>query len=349
GRIGISDSFGAWRIVAENRFLSDAYLLFEDRLSFRDENRLAFLAERELSPLMTLRVQGQSGIFSQSRVYSQELYTGLRYRAFAHGWVEARAGAAWDSRPGATTLGAAAPLRSDAGPAYGGAFLYAPPLLQGYQIRLQGESGWQIIQPRRGRMIRFSGSAERLFDETALQLLVDLSSFRRDAYQAVSFLNRDASEGLSETIEATTSDTLSALLRVQTPITQRLRLGADLQFDMMNRFVEAHNVPAEALFFDTSFRRRAFEARGSIAYESPAANLHLAVTTGAEVERRSLENRDELPPAQAAQKANVLRQADYDHGHVALLLRGNASLGRLTATFDGTTSILRHDTPDLNP
>lgn len=349
GRVGITDSFAGWRVVADNRFQSDAFVLFQDRLSFRDENRLSLVAERDLSPLMTLRVLGESGIFSQSRVYSQELYAGLRYRPVSHGWVEARAGAAWDSRPGAPTAGTVAPLRSDAGPAYGGAFYYAPPSIQGYNIRMRGESGWQIIAPRRGRMVRFSGAAERSFDNTAVQLLVDLASFRRDAYQAVSFLNRDATDGLSETIEATTSDTLAAALRVQTPLTQHLRVGMDLQFDAMNRSVEAHNVPSDALFFDTAFRRRSFEAQGSIAYESPAANAHLAITTGAEVERRRLENRDELPPAQAAQKANVLRQADYDHGHVALLLRGNASLGRFTASFDGTTSILRHDTPDLNP
>ncbi|HEX7072090.1 MAG TPA: hypothetical protein VF190_14855, partial [Rhodothermales bacterium] len=281
GRIGVADTYAGWRFLADNRFLSDAFLLFDDRLSFRDENHLAIVAERPLSPLLTVRVLGRSGLFSQSRVYSQDLYAGLRYRPAGHAWVEARAGAAWDSRPGAAPTTGLAPLHSDAGPAYGAAFAFEPPTLQGYRLRLQGESAFQVIEPRRGRMLRLNGAAERQFEQTEIQVLFDLSSYRRDAYQAVSFLNRDAEDRLSETIEATRSDTLSAVIRVNTPLPNNLRLGADIRLDGMNRTVAAHNVPVDALFFDTAFRRRAVEAQTTLAYETRSAEAHLAFTTGA--------------------------------------------------------------------
>src|SRR5690606_29395784 len=160
------DRFGDWRIHAQNRFLSDAFLLFRDQLSFRDENHLLVAAERPLSSVTSLRITGQSGIFSQSRVYSQNLYAGLRYHTAYHAWVEARAGASMESRPGADRGNGIAPLRNDAGPAYGAAFSFAPPPIDGYHLRLMGEGTWQVMAPRRGRMVRLQSAAERTFEQT---------------------------------------------------------------------------------------------------------------------------------------------------------------------------------------
>lgn len=349
GNVRIADTFGPWRVAAENRFLSDAFLLFRDQLSFRDENRFALVAERPLGSAMDLRLLGNGGLFSQSRVFSQNVYAGVRYRPASHAWVEARAGAAWDHRPGATTPDGPPPLRRDAGPAYGFDAYFAPPPVNDYRLQLEGQSAWQIIEPRRGRMVRLNGIGSRSFEGTDVDVYFGMASYRRDAYQAISFLNRDAGDRLEETIEATTSDTLAALVRITTPVVGGLTLGGDLQFDGMNRSVAAHNTPAEALFFDTAFRRRSVQARTTLAYASRRGEGSVTMSTGAQIERRRLDNRDDLPPAQAAQKSNVLRQADYDRGVLSIQARGHTSMGRLTASFDGTTSLLRHDTPDLNP
>lgn len=349
GTFSAIDEWGGWRLRAQNMFVSDAFALFENRYSFRDENRLRLSLERPLSPLMSLQIRGISSVFSQSRVHIHDVIAGIRYRAASALWVEPRAGASWDSRPGAALERASSPVRMDAGPSYGIDFAYTPAGIGEYAVNLRGQSMWQVIAPRRGRMLRLAGTADRTFGETDVALSIDLSSFRRDAYEAVSFLNREASDRLAETIEATRSDTLLAVLHLRRSLAPRLRLSGQLGFDGANRLVRALRTPADALFFDTDFRRRAVDAQVAVEYGTRWAEMSVALTTRAQVERRSLENRDVLPASEATQKTNLLRQADYDRGHLAVHARGRVSHGKLSASFDGTASVLRHDTPAINP
>jgi len=84
----ISESAGAWDISFANRFLSDAFLLFDDRLSFRDENRFSWMAQRPLgateannsssSPDVIFR--GRADWFSLSRVFHQNAWAGVRFQ-----------------------------------------------------------------------------------------------------------------------------------------------------------------------------------------------------------------------------------------------------------------------------
>ena len=60
------------------------------------------------------------------------------------------------------------------------------------------------------------GRGERFFDKSRFASEVSYSNVRRDTYQGVSFLNRDANlDPISETIEATTSDTFLVTRRVR--------------------------------------------------------------------------------------------------------------------------------------
>ncbi len=341
-------SLGRWDVALTNRFTSDAFLLFSDRLSFRDENRLSWQVSRPLGNAFAAQLRGRADWFSLSEVFNQEVYAGLRYAAGRYGWLEPAVGFAWDRRPGIVQPDGGVPLRMDSGPAYGLRLNLAPPPFDDYLLRLAGEATWQVINPRRGRSVRFDGGAQRDFQGTRLQAEAFVASVRRDAYQAVSFLNRDVGRR-SETVEATTSDTVRVGLDVVAPLFRDFQLTGTLGFQANDRFIRTVGAPAEALFFDTNFSRLAFDGEVGVLFENERHLARLAGRLGAEEERRRLANRDALPPTQASQKAGLLQQADYDAGAFTLLAQTRATLHpRLVVTFDGVATLLRHDTPEVN-
>lgn len=345
-----TETTGPWRFDLTNRFTSDAFLLSRGGLNLRDEDRLSWSVGRVFSPRLTGEVRGRGAWFSQGRVATQEGLAVLRIALRPYAWVAPALGVAWDRRPGIAAEGTP-PLRSDAGPQVGVAFAWAPPPIDGYRIQARGDADWQWITPRRGRAVRLDSRLARAFEATDLSADLRLASVRRDAYQAVSFLNRDATStprGI-ESIEATTSDTARATVAVTTPLGGGFQLESLLGLGATNRTIRTLRAPTDALFFDTDFRRRTLDLDVALAYERPRLTSRVAVQYGAEVERRTLANREELPPAQAAQNSDLLRQADYDEGALALVARLQATpWPRLTITADGRASILRHDTPEIN-
>jgi hypothetical protein len=167
----------------------------------------------------------------------------------------------------------------------------------------------------------------------------------------VSFLNRaDAATRPPESIEATTSDTLDVGIELDAPLSQRLRLTGRLDVGVNNRYIRTHDAPEETLFFETDFNRRAIDTEFGLGYEQANLSGRIAMQVGAATEGRSLANREVLPPTEAAQKSTLLQQADYDEGIFALLgtLRANLS-SRMALSFNGSSRIVRHDTPDVNP
>lgn len=121
----LHEQLGDWRFLIDNRFTSDAFVLFNDRLSFRDENRLRWVVDRSLNDRLSARARGRALWYTQSRVFSQEIFGGIRYQARPDLWVEPALGFAWDRRPGVGT-GTHIPLRMDSGPAYGTRLSWAP-------------------------------------------------------------------------------------------------------------------------------------------------------------------------------------------------------------------------------
>ncbi len=339
-----------WDLALANRFLSDAFILFEDQLSFRDEDRLTWDARRPLGESFSAHLRGSTAWFGLSRTFTQEIYGGLRLAPSPYAWVEPVLGVAWDRRPGVASPGGPPARRLDTGPAYGVRLSLTPPQVEGYQLRLDGDGAWQVITPRRGRHVRLQGSAERSFEKARLASTVRVASIRRDTYQAVSFLNRAVSaERPPETIEATTSDTFEVHVELDAPFFRRVRLLSLLDVAANNRFIRTHRAPEETLFFETNFNRRALDAEVGLIYETPRTTARLALQGGAATERRRLANREDLPPAEAAQKTNLLLQADYDEGTVGLQANARTALHpRLVLTFDGSSRIVRHDTPEAN-
>lgn len=346
---------GSWDIELQNRFRSDAFLLFDDRLSFRDENSTRFSAtSRGSSGKGGAVVFGGADWYSLSRVFRQDVWGGYRFWPQGRFWFEPAVGFATDARPGfgADDAGTArAPVRTDAGWAAGLRFGMPRTDLGGYVTRIQGVAQLQRTSPRTGRVLRSLLDSERLFGDTRLRTRVSGASVRRDAYQAASFLNRDDAVGRrAETVESTRSDTILVGVDIESRLAAPLWLTGSLDVATNSRQVETLRAPADALFFDSNFNRRTVEATLATRYEGARTRARLAASAGAEVERRRLTNAEDLPPAQAAQKLNLLRQADNDRGFFSVQSSLLTSLGPWwDLQFDGSANILRHDTPEVNP
>ena len=333
-----------WQVSMDNRFLSDAFLRFDDRLQFRDENVLSVDAEHPIGRRTAVGLSGYMAWFGLSRAFAQDVFGSIRIRPRAGMLVEPLFGVAWDRRPGATDA------RLDYGPALGGRWRMDRDDLGGYRVHLGGEGTWRLIRPRHGRRTALSGSAGRQFGKTRLRTTLRTSSLRRDAYRAASFLNRTAGAGLPpEAVEATTSDTLDVNVQLEAPVIRGIRVLAQADLAVNARRIRTHHAPENALFFETDFSRRALDAEIGLVYERKDVSARLFAEAGAAAEIRRLANRDGLPVLEAAQKTALLAQADYDEGALGLstVLRA-VLMRRLTASVAATSRIVRHDTPEIN-
>ena len=347
----ISQQIKNWQFDATNRFTSDAFILFNNLLSFRDENRLSWMLGKNIQQFSALpRFKGRLAWYSQSRVLSQEVYAFSTFKLLDVLAFEPAVGFAMDQRPGATREDGSTPLQNDAGPAFGGQLRFLPRNNSTANIAIEAGGNLQLINPRRGRSVQMKGQAERLFAETRLGSTFSYSNARRDAYQAISFLNRDTDSNLlSQTIEATTSDTLFVGLELATPLTKTLKLTSNVDFTANNRKIRTFQAPDQSIFFDTDFNRRTVDAAVGLLYETRRIVSQLTMQGGAEFEQRQLANRDDLPDVQATQKGDLLEQADYDRSFFTLRLSNQIAVTeKLDLRSESTANILRHDTPLSN-
>ena len=348
--LDLARAFGPWQVEVGNRFLSEAFLLREQLSDFRDENVADWSLGRPIGPRLTGRLHGRAAWYSLSDVFASDLLAGLGIDAGDGVRVEPAAGMAWDRRPGIAPPGGEPPLRLDAGPAFGLMLDAAPAPIDEYRLTIQARGRWHFISPRRGRTLHAVGRVARTFNRTRVAVEAGYAQLRRDTYQAASFLNRtEPVERLPETIEATRSDTLLAGLRIERPFETRWIFRTRVDLSTNTRAIRTLRASGDALFFDTDFTRREVDAEAALAYDRPALAGQLAVQTGATVERRRLANRIDLPPAQAALKGDLLRQADFDRGAFGLVGRLRTDpLPRVTVRLVGSSSILRRDTPEAN-
>ena len=342
---------GRWTLQTKNLFRSDAFLLFGDQLSFRDENRFSFRGQRPTGNGQRQIVSyGRADWYSLSRVFRQDTWFGMRWEGAQPFWIEPVIGLAIDSRPGFGVNRANAPMRTDLGPGFGLDFGLPMTEFNGYFLTADGEARFERTSPRVGRLLRSHVFSRRTFENTTVQTRFKGASVRRDAYQSASFLNRDdAVNRQSETVESTRSDTLDLELMVDSRISSTLSFSGGMNVSTNSRSVRTLRAPSEALFFDSNFNRRIVEGNLAAMYVKGNTRARFAMRVGAEVERRRLDNADDLPSAQAAQKLNLLRQADNERGYLSLQHTLNTSLNRWwQIQFDGSANILKHDTPEIN-
>jgi hypothetical protein len=346
----VSHSMGPWTIEAENAYMSDAFILFEDRLRFRDENRLRWRVGRPMSGTLRSVSEGRLTYFSQSRVLIQQALSGVEYRHSDRFVVRPSVGVALDQRPGAALPGVIPALRTDAGPAFALSFSALPRVTDDARVSLAGDASYNSIRPREGRTIRLIGSAEGRFEETRLDGRLSYGGARRDVYQSASFLNRGLpTNEFSETIEAATTDTTLAGLTLRTPIGGGLAVVASVDGTLSRRLIRTHRAPQETLYFDTDFERRAVDVDLRLTLTRPGTDAFASLQIGADTETRRLANRDRLPPTQAAQKSALLQQADYDRSLLAVRTSARHAFAEgHAARLETLVSIVRRDTPAIN-
>src|SRR5690625_232871 len=108
---------GSWSYDVRNLYLSDAFILFNEELRFRDENELTWRVDRPLGGDWATLAFGRLSYFGQSRVLVQQSLAGVEYRPDARLMLRPMVGVALDQRPGGIIDGGRTPLRSDVGPA----------------------------------------------------------------------------------------------------------------------------------------------------------------------------------------------------------------------------------------
>ncbi|MDX1428871.1 MAG: hypothetical protein R3282_01235, partial [Rhodothermales bacterium] len=350
GSVALEDRYGGWRLSLSNRFVSDAFILFNDNLSFRDENRLAFTADAPRRGSLAATVRGNLGWYSLSRVLNASTLVGFRYHVSRDLSVEPRLGASVDSRPGAPATTGRVPLRTDAGPAVGAEIRFNNRPDEPWRLTAAGAGTWKSIAPRRSTDLQLQGRATRRTEDLNFSTTIYASSVRRDSYQAVSFLNRSEQGATSESVEATRSDTLLISGNLRTAVAANLNLSTAVRLGTNSRTVRTFRAPDEALFFDTDFTRQSVDIEVDLNYRRPRLDATVGLKGGVENEERLLANREDLSPAQASQKTNLLRQADFDQGFLEIHAKSIVSpLRFLAVSVDGAASILRHDTPAINP
>ena len=265
-----------WQATVSNRFLSDAFFRFDNRLQFRNENIFSLDAERRLGQYFGMAMSGEASWFGLSEVFTQELYGGLRIRPTPTLLVEPLVGLAVDRRPGVSSG------RTDAGPAYGARWRMEERSFGGYQIQMSGAGTWQRIDPRRAHYMAAAGSATRQLASASIQTEMRMSSIRRDTYRAASYLNRSGSALRGpESVEATTSDTVEVRLYIDAPLARHFRLRGSAEGVLNGRRIRTHRAPQESLFFETDFSRRSLFADVGLTYEHSSVTARLAMEAGA--------------------------------------------------------------------
>jgi len=337
-----------WQLSVANRFVSDAFIQFDDQLRFRDEDRMLLSAERRLGSVLDAILRGYVDWFGSGRALAQGLLAGIAYRPLRAVSIVPLAGVAADRRPGPPQSDGTIVQHSDAGPAGGGAVKVASRTVAGYLVDLDAEGIWENLTPRRGHRVHIAGSAERAFGEARLSSAMRISSRRRDTYQAASFLNRDQLQS-AQSVEATTSDTLDARLQLLAPVAAGLRVIAQADLIANNRRIRTARAPEQSIYFETDFARRAFGGEFGLLYDRGSVSAELTAEVDISAERRELSNREELPASEATRRALLLQQADYDEGVLGVQGRFRAViLPRMTLMFTGSSRIVRHDTPIAN-
>lgn len=347
---------GPWQVRAEQRTLADGFgsLRTENgrrAYDWRDDLWLAVEAWRPLGAGRRLGASSFTSWLPQSRVTRHETFLALAFRPEAGLRATARAGAALDARPGALgPVGEAVPLRQDAGPALGLDVQYADENAAPGLV-LDGRASGALLGARRAGDVL--GQARYRLAQRRVNVRADARYrlTRRDAYNAVPFSGPP--RPVAEAVEATTSDTLDARLDADLPLATLpvagpVRLAVAGALGRTNRRLRTPGALPGALAFDTDFARQTLDLDAALVVDRPGLSARAGLRTGAARETRRLANGAALPPIEAARKADLLGQTDFDRGTTALVGALRVERGRFFALVDAERSILRVDTPDAN-
>ncbi|MFV1979836.1 MAG: hypothetical protein ACC655_01670 [Rhodothermia bacterium] len=340
-----------WTFYVSNDFLSEAFLLSRQVNEVRDENYTIARISRSLNRTFSAIGLGEGSWFSQNSSSTVEGYGGFRFVPRPYLMLESAAGAVVDRKPGLLLEGQIRPdILADSGPGIHLAGAITDRKVGGFLFGATTNNRWHFINPRFGRSLNAAAVASRDFDHGLLRVDISFGDLVRESYEASSFLNRF--EGIrrsDDTIESTKSDTVDGSLRLEYALSKKWRFLTTASFLANRRFVRTRRAPKDELFFDTNFDRQVADLQAILVYDDRRSSIQLTASRAVTVERRRLDNADELPPGQAVQKIQVLRQADFDRGIFWVEAIARRGVNRWLAIRGSyRASILRHDTPLTN-
>ncbi len=320
-----------------HRFTSEAF--GTERLRFRDEERLDVYGQ-----LGRFRFYGELQYYGQGQGLFSMLASGYRIALPAGAWIASGIGLVVDGKSSSTSS-----MRVDTGPGLWMQSNWRGPITASLTGKVHAQGRWYVIAPRRGNEMRLSADMAHTGALGALDLQVQYIHLRRDTYRAFSLLNREVASS-SDAIESVLSDTLQGTLTTRFRLQPFLSLHGRLNYRTLLRRFRTRRVPAGALFFDTDYNQQELDASAMITYEHRERRLMVELRRGVGVEERRLANREALPPAQAALKGELLRQAGFDQAYLQLRTDVLWPLGaRFRIQAGHLSRILRYDTPEGNP
>ncbi|HCR48690.1 MAG TPA: hypothetical protein DIW24_03610, partial [Bacteroidetes bacterium] len=242
--VNLRQTFPKGSFLLHNRFASEA-LFLGNTTAWRDENLTIFQLNRTLSTHVETVLLNRTALFSQNKVWSQEVLAGLQYQKNANWQVLPLIGFAWDRRQGVPDLQGKPILRLDSGPALGFRFQAMPVLEEGNTLSISGEGDYQKIQPRQNHGISVRTGFNRQKGAKEFQIRVKFATLRRDTYQEAVF-QLQTPDRRGEMVEAILSDTLETGLNFQTPISQHFSLIGSADFAANNRRIRIIQRPEAA-------------------------------------------------------------------------------------------------------
>lgn len=179
-----------------------------------------------------------------------------------------------------------------------------------------------------------------------VRLLHGLS--RREGYSTSSILNTAE----SPYIESIRIDTTLVSLETRFPLSRRW--NGTIRVDLLNqlRQVQNRNRPADIAFplYNSRALRQALDTRVELQHRGRRLESAFGFAVGAAIRDSRLTDTDGLPPDQVRRRADILSNSNFSQNRLEVFTdhRWILSEGQFLSG-SASTSILRYDTPDLNP
>lgn len=325
------------QVSITDRFQSRLFYLSGRAQNIQDQNQALLLATGWLNPALGITTEARSLRFTTTGLRQDVFLAGVAWSPAPGISLRPMAGIMSDARSGNLDQGASFVLRGSADPIQAGEMVLTPEIFLEYAD----------IDPRTHQTYRLLTDFGFQNEYIRLRANVQLGTSIRDSYQASSFLNRDESDFIESIRNDSSMISLSFSFPLAGEITGLVETGI-----MGNRRRITNNTLVETIdtpLFDTQNDRLAFDFAFTATY--PINRSHLAAgfiyTSGTREAR--LINTEGLPADQVRRRSEILLNSNFDQQRIELFTQNQLRLSDAnTLNILGRTSILRHDTPELN-
>ncbi|MFU8859493.1 MAG: hypothetical protein ACNA8K_03630 [Cyclonatronaceae bacterium] len=326
-----------FQVSITDRFQSRLFYLSGRAQNIQDQNQALLLATGWLNPALGITTEARSLRFTTTGLRQDILLAGIAWAPAPGISIRPMAGIMSDARSGNLDQGASFVLRGDADPIQAGDLVLSPGIFVEYAD----------IDPRTHQTYRLLTDLGFQNEDIRIRAKIQLGTSIRDSYQASSFLNRNE----SDFIESIRNDSSMISLSFSFPLAGNISGLAETGI-VGNRRRITNNTLVETIdtpLFDTKNNRLAFDFSFTASYPVNRSLLSAGFVYTSGTREARLINTDDLPADQVRRRSEILLNSNFDQQRVELFTQNRIRLSDAnTLNLLGRTSILRHDTPDLN-